>query len=103
MPRRCFRQVGATRKVRSFAQEHWLEAEASETSRRGQHGPGIRASEEKTRFQVCGLEEASNKGPQGCQPFHQRAMRLQGQARFQDGARFGDEEVEGVNQLIHLS
>merc|ERR1711982_39036 len=44
-------------------------------------------------------EEACDPCPQGSESFHQRAMRFQGEACFEDRARVGDEEVEGVNQL----
>merc|ERR1711982_271854 len=45
------------------------------------------------------LKKKPATSPQGRQPFHQGAVRLQGQARLQDRACVGDEEVEGSNQL----
>merc|ERR1711871_1346375 len=48
-------------------------------------------------------EEACHPSPQGCQPFHQGALRVQSEAGFEDRARFGHEEVEGDGQLSNES
>merc|ERR1712093_877105 len=63
------------------------------------------AVEEKRHFQVGRRleheveEEACPSCPQGCQPIHKRAMRLQGQASVQDCPMFANEEVQGDGQL----
>merc|ERR1712028_142074 len=68
-------------------------------------GVGRFRAEEEWRLQDWWLleleaqEEASSRSSQGNQPLHQGAMRVQGQASFQDCARLAHEEVQGDDQL----
>merc|ERR1711918_151781 len=70
-------------------------------------GGRVRA-EEEWNFQDWWLleleaqEEASSPCSQGHQPFHQGAMRVQGQASLQDCPCLAHEEVEGDDQLSRL-
>merc|ERR1711976_749281 len=62
-------------------------------------------AEEERLLQGCwrpqpeAQEEASSACPQGRQPIYEGAMRLQGQASFQDCARSAHEEAQGDGQL----
>merc|ERR1712048_1237659 len=85
--------------------KHWFEAKASEGHCRRSHGHCCRSVEEEWFFQVRRYveheveEEACNPSTQGCQPVHQGALRLQGQAGFQDSSCLGHEKAQGIHQL----
>merc|ERR1719473_623344 len=87
--------------VYSSVADHWLEAKAGERRGGRHHGSGLGAAQEERHVQVRGHaqheveEEAGNRSPQGRQPFHQGAMRLQSKTRLQDRACVGHEEAEG--------
>merc|ERR1712139_451898 len=88
--------------------EVWSQGQGCEGCRDRLHGVGCFGVEEERRFQDWWLleleaqEEASSPSSQGHQSIHKGAMRVQGQASFQDSSRFAHEEVEGDDQLSRL-
>merc|ERR1712216_927878 len=78
-----------------------IEEQGCEGCRHHIHGVGCFRVEEEWLIQVRWLpeleaeEEACHPCSQGCQPFHQGAMRVQSEASLQDCPCFGNEEVEG--------
>merc|ERR1739848_221746 len=83
----------------------WLEAEEREGCRRRLHVGGGSSSEEEwsvqgrwhAQFEVEG--EACTCGPQGCEPIHQGALRVQSEACLENREGLRHEEAEGRNQL----
>merc|ERR1712151_1482001 len=77
--------------------------------RKGHHG-GHRGScggsaeeewfvQDRRRVELEAQEEASDASQEGCEPIHERAMRFQSQASFEDRQGIANEEVEGDDQL----
>merc|ERR1712048_1437613 len=84
---------------------NWLEIEGRERSRGGLHRRSSRSVEKGWLFQGrrCAQLEAQtetcNTCAQGCQPIHERALRLQSQASIQNREGIPDEKAQGVDQL----
>merc|ERR1739849_47202 len=82
-----------------------LEAKGREGRDRRHRQRRCRAAEKERFFQACwcieheAQEETRSSSSQGCEPLHERAMRLQSEASKQDGPCFADEEVQGDGQL----
>merc|ERR1712072_881361 len=91
-----------------MGREVWPQEQGREGCCDELHGVGRFRAEEEWRIQDWWLleleaqEEASSSSSQGSQSIHQGAMRVQGQASFQDCPRLGHEEVEGDDQLSRL-
>merc|ERR1711979_53734 len=75
----------------------------------GGHRGGCGGTVEKERFLQArrrvepeAQEKASDASPQGCEPIHKRAMRVQSQASFEDSQGIAYEEAEGDDQLDGL-
>merc|ERR1712186_246260 len=74
--------------------------------RRGGHRGSCGGTVEKERFFQArrrveheAQEKTSDASPQGCEPIHKRAMRVQSQASFEDSQGIAYEEAEGDDQL----
>merc|ERR1712187_155829 len=86
--------------------DHWLEAEGGEGSYGGLDGRSSRSAEKGWLFQDCRCAELEveaetcNTCAQGCQPFHERALRFQSQASIKDSESTSDEKAQGVGELI---
>merc|ERR1712087_822966 len=73
----------------------------------GDHGCCIRGVEEEWILQARrdaqheAEEEACHSCPQGCEPVHQGALCLQGEACLEDSEGFRHAEAQGGHQLIY--
>merc|ERR1712115_718442 len=55
--------------------------------------------QDRRRLELEAQEKASDASQEGCEPIHERTMRFQSQASFEDRQGTAYEEVEGDDQL----
>merc|ERR1711988_1282622 len=88
---------------------YWSESEGGEGNNGGIDGCGSRSVEEGWLLQDCRCTqpeaeaETCNTRAKGRPPIHERALRLQSQARIKDCEGTSDEEAQNVGELIMLS
>merc|ERR1712093_746806 len=91
--------------LRLRRRDMWTKTEGCEGCDR-RHRQRRRRPVEKERFLQArwrieheAQEETRSSSSQGCEPLHERAVRLQSEASKQDGPGFADEEAQGDDQL----